>query len=327
MTKKNDPQSWEWSKARAKAATGPKSGTTTKNRKAIRRPIAEKLVQRLPRHMRSEAIDLTATKESLRNTMPFLERVASESSLQDLHPAHACYVLVQNELSRLVEQLTRLPELDRFSRAVSLAEDEYLPSGPPMSPLTHSFFNSWAFFDLGVGAGRETLGTISLAVGKALGMGAEFERVLDLFQDSAMGVFEHEGVEGEILTLRELVTGRVCRAICPSGYRGVAGQLLYARVLPPPLPQLEEHVVFTTPYRLLAPGKVEWQAYFDRTLPEGPPANRLAAHRTLMKWGPAGNYWSEFVFEAYMNHRPEVIFLAGLPDVSSSRPHSPDYRK
>ncbi len=31
---------------------------------------------------------------------------------------------------------------------------------------------------------------------------------------------------------------------------------------------------------------------------------------------------SEFVFEAYVNDRMEVIFLAGLPDVAESRPHS-----
>jgi hypothetical protein len=27
-------------------------------------------------------------------------------------------------------------------------------------------------------------------------------------------------------------------------------------------------------------------------------------------------------FEAYVNHRSDVIFLAGLPDVAESRPHS-----
>ena len=41
-----------------------------------------------------------------------------------------------------------------------------------------------------------------------------------------------------------------------------------------------------------------------------------------MKYGPARDYWSEFVFEAYINHRTAVIFLAGLPDVGESRPHS-----
>ena len=38
--------------------------------------------------------------------------------------------------------------------------------------------------------------------------------------------------------------------------------------------------------------------------------------------GSPREYWAEFVFEAYMNHRPEVIFLKGLPDLPESRPHS-----
>ena len=41
-----------------------------------------------------------------------------------------------------------------------------------------------------------------------------------------------------------------------------------------------------------------------------------------MKFGSARDYWSEFVFEAYVNYRPDVIFLTGLPDVPESRPHS-----
>ncbi len=38
------------------------------------------------------------------------------------------------------EQFTMLKEMNRFVEIVSKAEDECLPSGPPMSPLTPSFF-------------------------------------------------------------------------------------------------------------------------------------------------------------------------------------------
>jgi hypothetical protein len=37
---------------------------------------------------------------------------------------------------------------------------------------------------------------------------------------------------------------------------------------------------------------------------------------------PARDYWSEFAFEGHVNRRTEAIFLAGLHDVSESRPHS-----
>ena len=103
--------------------------------------------------------------------------------------------------------------------------------------------------------------------------------------------------------------------------RGQGGELWYVRVLPPPLPG-SEHVVFTTPYLLLRPGQREWQAYFDRTLPDAPLEERIARHEHHMKYGPVRDYWTEFVFEAYVNHQTDVIFLAGLPDVAESRPHS-----
>ena len=72
----------------------------------------------------------------------------------------------------------------------------------------------------------------------------------------------------------------------------------------------------------LVSGEREWQAYFDRTLPDGPPEKRIAAYEKHMKWGPARSHWAEFGFEAYVNHRSEVIYLKGLPDIEESRPHS-----
>ena len=48
----------------------------------------------------------------------------------------------------------------------------------------------------------------------------------------------------------------------------------------------------------------------------------IAAYEHHMKFGLARDYWTEFVFEAYVNHRSDVNFLKGLPDVPESRPHS-----
>lgn len=137
-----------------------------------------------------------------------------------------------------------------------------------------------------------------------------------------MGIYVHQGTDGDAVVLRELVTDAVCRVIVPSGYRGLEGELWYARVLPPALPGIAEHVVFTMPYLLVQPGEREWQAYFWRTLPEAPQGDRIARYERHMKYGPARDYWNDFVFEAYVNHQMEVIFLAGLPDEAESRPHS-----
>ena len=137
-----------------------------------------------------------------------------------------------------------------------------------------------------------------------------------------MGVYIHEGAAGGLAVLRELVTDAECRAVVPAGCRGRKGEIWYARVLPPPLPGSSEHVVFTTPYLVLEPALHEWQAYFRRTLPDAPKQARVDAYERHMKYGPTRTYWNDFVFEGYVNHRTEAIYLAGLPDAPESRPHS-----
>ena len=47
----------------------------------------------------------------------------------------------------------------------------------------------------------------------------------------------------------------------------------------------------------------------------------------LMKQGLSDNYWNKYIFKAYVNHKPDVIYLQGLPDASSSRPHHSDVSK
>ena len=299
-----------------------KSKPKTSARATTRRPIADKLIKKMRGYVGAKVVDLSAVMEGKKNAEELQKTVASRETLADYHPAHAFYVYAQNQASVMAEQLTALPEMDRFTRLIGKAEDEYCPSGPPMSPLTTSFFTCWAFFDACVGLGQETLGTSTMAVGRAFGMHEELIRVIGLMQDSRMAVYVHEGTDGDGIRLREMVNDRVCKAICPSGYEGLAGELWYARVLPPPIAGLEEHIVFTTPYVLVEPGEREWLAYFNRTLPEGAPEKRVAAYEKHMKWGPARDYWTEFVFEAYVNHRHDVIFLRGLPDVAESRPHS-----
>ena len=304
------------------APSGAARSKVTPARAPRRRPIADNLVKKMNRYVRGKVIDLQAVMTGKENAEELQKTVVTRKELAEFHPAHAIYVYAQNQVSVMSEQLTVLKEMDRFRKLLSKAEEEYMPSGPPMSPLTTSFFTCWAFFDACVGLGKETIGTTTMAVGSSFGMHEELIRVIGLMQDSRMAVYAHEGTYKDTVVLRELVTNRECKAICPSGYRGRRGELWYARVLPPPAPGLEEHVVFTTPYLLIEPGEREWLAYFQRTLPNVPTKARIAAYEHHMKFGPTRDYWTEFVFEAYVNHRSGVIFLKGLPDVPESRPHS-----
>jgi hypothetical protein len=285
------------------------------------RPIAERLVAKMKRETSRKIVDMKSVIAGRALAEELQKTVATQETLAGFHPAHAAYIYAQNQTSVMSEQLTAVPDMAPFVRLLSEAEDLYLPSGPPMSPLTASYFTCWAFFDACVGPDCETIGTIILELGAAFGMNAELLRIIRLMQESRMGIYVQDGNQDGLVALRDILTGTVCHAISPAGYRGRRGELWYARVLPPPFGG-SEHVVFTTPYILLQPGLRDWNGYFDRTLPQASEQVRLDAYERHMKYGPTRAFWNEFVFEAYVNHKTEVIYLAGIPDIPESRPHS-----
>ena len=298
--------------------------------KANKPSLAAKLLAELQRHARSNVIDLRSAIDGRAMAEELQRTMASPQRLAGMHPSHAAYVCVQNQVSVLMELLTGLNAMAPFADMFAKADDMYMPNGPPMSPLTRSYFTCWAFFDARCGPTDETFGTILLDVGAALGLHGELLRLIRLMQQSRMGVYFHEGKDGNLAILRDLATDAVHRCFVPAGYAGKKGELWYARVLPPPLATDSAtgsvSIVFTTPYLLIETPLAEWIAYFQRVLPVASSPERIDAAERHMKYGPSHAYWNEFVFEGYANHRHEAVFLIGLPDMPESRPHSPAYR-
>ncbi|MBI5486448.1 MAG: hypothetical protein HY905_03865 [Deltaproteobacteria bacterium] len=285
-------------------------------------PIADKLIAKMKRHVHGGVVKLKEVIKGRAIAQEMQRSVVTMEGLAEYHPAHAAYIYAQNQMSVMSQQLTALRELAPLADIVEKAEEMYLPSGPPMSPLTASYFTCWAFFDACIGPANETIGTTAIKAGAAFGMHPDLVRVLQLMQDSTMGLYVLDGTQGDRAMLRDLGSDTVCGAIVPSGYRGQKGEIWFVRVLPPPLPGGTEHVVFTTPYVVLSPGLPEWLAYFGRSIPDAPREARLEVLHHHMKYGPTRNYWNDFVLEAYVNHRADVIYLTGLPDRPETRPHS-----
>src|SRR4051794_564864 len=121
-------------------------------------------------------------------------------------PLHAAYLAGQNFTSFFAEAVSQFPEFDPYCRVVGPAQDEYLPGGPPMSPLTGSYFTTWAFFDLRFGPDSETIGTSLLDMADLLEMGPFMAETIRQFQGSRMGVYEQDGIRGGRVRLKELVT-------------------------------------------------------------------------------------------------------------------------
>lgn len=288
-------------------------------------PIASKIIAELKRYgaEKSNVIDFQAVK-AVRAEVERMNGDDGEASESD--PACAYYLSGIKLMTLLGNSLAHHPALAKLMDKIEAADEEYMPSGPPMSPITRSLFISWSLLDLPQGIGRETVGSIAEASQRAIAGDVAALEVMAVLNRSRLGLFVQETKSaGNRLRLRELVTGNVGEFACDSGYRGEPGDVLLVRTLPPPASVLGHGAIIMTPYQIVSPGEDAWLAYFERTLPLLGMTDRAKAYEHLMKWGLGKlgeRYWMEYIFEAYANHSESTVFLKGLPDVASSRPHA-----
>lgn len=284
--------------------------------------ISDRLIKRLGTS-RKLITELRRESGSIRDALDALKqgKTARSRRGESLDPLHAVYVAVQNFSSVFAERVSVLTEFDPYYRVVLDAEETYMPGGPPMSPVTGSYFTTWAFYDLRFGPDRETIGTCLLDAGERLGLRPDEAEAVRLMSETRMGIYEHAGLKGGRCLLRELITDDECECYSPAGYLGRAGELWFVRLCPP-IDPADYHVALTTPYLLMGFGKADWTAYLSKSLIGlTAPEKRRRLHE-LLKYGREPSFWSEFIFKAYLNHRPDAIFLTGLPDVPGSMPHA-----
>lgn len=288
-------------------------------------PIASKIIAELKRYgaEKSNVIDLGAVK-AVRAEVERMNDDDGAASRSD--PACAYYLQGVKLMTLIGNSLAHHPALAKLMDEIETADEEYMPSGPPMSPITRSLFISWSLLDLAQGIGRETVGTIAEASQRTITGDAAALDTMAVLNRSRLGIFVQESKSvSNRLRLRELVTGNAGEYACDSGYRGEQGNILLVRTLPPPPSGLGHGAIIMTPYQIIAPGEDAWLAYFERALPLLGIADRAKAYEQLMKWGLGKlgeRYWMEYIFEAYANHSESTVFLKGLPDVASSRPHA-----
>ena len=297
-----------------------------------RGPLARKVINSAQQQLRRKVTNLGDWKEGKLRSEEYQKSIISEERLSELDPLYALYVYSQNHLSVLIEQIAELPILDKLADIYAAASEEYMPSGPPMSPLTASYFTCWGAFDLcSHGAKKETFCTVATDLCKHLNVDHGQIEVFEEMQNSYMGIYKHEGVSGKYIHFRELLTNRKIKAVCASGYMGLEGEIWFARILPPLFDLFSYSVVFTTPYIL---GKLgdnrsfipnvenDWLKYFERNLGKTRIDNIEDSYKELMKYGLSKNYWNEYIFLSYRNHRDNMILLEGFPDIPSSMPHA-----
>lgn len=288
---------------------------------SARGPVGRQLIKMFRRERNRTVVSFAAVSEGFRHAAELQQSEASLGDISETDPSHAWYVAAQRQLSIFVETTSSLPATERLADAINEAQEEYMPLGPPMSPLTGSYFFFWSVCDFSPNGDGETLGSATLDLVREIGTDPLLLGAMDTLEQSRMGLWVHQGRDGDGVVLRELLTDEVARCVVPAGYLGAKGEVWFARVLPPGTPGLAS-VVMTTPYVLVRTSAADWLAYLKRALKAYPPAQWRTIYPLLMKYGVNPRYWPEYVFEGYVNHRDDVVFLTGFPDIEASRPHS-----
>jgi hypothetical protein len=226
---------------------------------------------------------------------------------EGIDPVHAAYIFVHHIASVFAENVSQLLEMWTFTKEVGKAEDDYLPDGPPMSPLTRSYFTSWAFFDHRIGKTTDTLASCLIDANDIIWMNPDQLHALKEMNESRMGIYEHQGWQENYVRLRELFTDREFVCHSGSGYQGKKRELWFVRLLPPLVPKFATyHVAFTTLYELLGSTKKDWIDFLRRNMVGIKASSEAEALHWLLKFGPRMNYWNEFVLLAYHNQANAV---------------------
>lgn len=288
---------------------------------------AEKIARNVAAQTRAPVIDLAGhrqMKELLRDAKldagGFERRIA-----EGVDPCFAVYMHAQALISIAAEQLSVTKEARQFARLTAEAEDIYMPSYPPMSPVTTSHFTMWALFDLQFGQSHETIGTCFLRIAELTDLPAGLRATASALQSSRLGLYVNCGHDGRFVRLREIGQERIVQCLVPAGYRGEAGEIWLARLLPPASALFDYHVVSTTPYVITGGSEPDWLAYLDRErrrLGSKPLPRKIEATIYIMKHGPSVNHWNEYIHCVYAGYRPEAVFLTGIPDIKASLPHA-----
>lgn len=301
-----------------------------------RGPIADSILRLMTSHLNSNVIDFNAWKTAKLHQEQLEKR--DQKDLSDLDPLHAIYIDAQHRLADFIEQISALPQLEKLNKFANNAEAMYdSPAGPPMTPLTRSFFYSWLALDMAVGLAKETFCSIMIECYQFLKVDSLLIQVLEHMQYSRMGLYIHEGDRDGYVYFRELYTNKLIKTHVCSGYSGFPGELWFTRLLSDPISgHLDYSIHFTTPYVIIdqprgkvwhspeeiMPCEKTWIEFIERSLKKTKQKNKEKALYHFMKYGLSKYYWTEYIFQGYVNYRQDMIWLTGFPDQPESLPHA-----
>jgi len=187
-------------------------------------------------------------------------KIKIPNQLKKIPSDFASCTVVQNLVSFLFEEMSGFQSIDKLCEIIQDFEEEYMPSGPPMSPITGSYFAYWSLFDLKFGEDNLTFCDILIEMSELFEFPHWILEVLKAIQRSRMGIYEQQkDIQGTI-QLKELYTEEVFSVYNSSGYKGSPSELWFVRLIKD-MPNGNATIPIT-PYILRPSEKKDWMNLF-----------------------------------------------------------------
>jgi len=289
------------------------------------RPIAAKLLKEIRKVRSSKVVDLNALRDT-RAAVAEMEKLPDGGDL--LPPNQQTWMSLFQAFAGFASGLLGLKALRKLATRIEAAEEEYMPGGPPMSPVLDSAFVAWWLLDLPIGPRRETVASIVCDIAPVLGAPREMCEWIDVLGQSRLGVYRVEQIGTDRVRLDEVLTGWSAEAHIPSDMKS-RGPLWLTRLLPPiRAEQPSDWVVWTTPYTLIGPDALaQWTAYCERAAADGASEHGERALERYFKAADDPTRWLDYIMDGYAGVAKDTgaIVLRGVPDRPRTLPHHPDY--
>jgi hypothetical protein len=284
--------------------------------------ISEILIREFKNTKRiNKIIDFSEAKRAKEELSKFNSGLSKIDRNNDMDISHKVYVQIQNMLSYFSEEVSVFNEFTEYYDALEELDFEFMPSYPPMSPITNSYFSYFCLCDLRFGKHEETICTIFRDIGKEYDYEELFIKSLDNLIQSSMRFYLNTKVEDGLVELKDILTGEKEICVSTSKYLGKTNEIWFVRLVPNLDDRYNYKIVLNTPYIILRQNEEDWIKYFER---QGIKKGDLDIDRKIlknMKYNVNMKYWLNYIMDGYVNYESNCIFLTGIPDIKGSKPH------
>jgi hypothetical protein len=258
---------------------------------------------------------------------------------------HYCVVV------RAAAQLLGAPAFDSLARFHDEVAEEYMPGGPPQSPVYDSFSMQFVLGSVPQGIGNETPYSVLARLLQRDPSRARLQSMAQSLADARFELYRVRSTSDHRADI-EPVRGGTALSVRLTGPFLRPGDFGLLRVLSFD----NEHFIADSPY-LLRASEQDWLGHVARIVAQQQvPGTISAQHKAsklsskeqakrrqkekakaarnepeeiikrYLQFGLSARYWFDYVMDAYAGERRGIVFLAGVPDRPELLPHSTEYQ-